>query len=79
MRMLNDTELLQRTAQARGKAHRAPFAEWSKDHLGHSAIVRHTDAWTVRSDEFVTLLSECHRRGLVIPSCDCPEGAHDPH
>lgn len=74
---MNDQELLQRTSAARGHAHRAPFAKWSKDHRGHSAIVRHTSAWSDRSNEFLVLMNEVKRRGLQMPPCDCPLGAHD--
>lgn len=31
---MTDEELLTKTSAARGLAHRAPFAEWSKDHKG---------------------------------------------
>lgn len=73
---MTDAELLERTAQARGLAHRAPFAEWSKDHRGHSAIVHHTRAWTDRSNDFLELMTEVDRRGLSMPACDCPPGSH---
>ncbi len=73
---MNDAELLQRTAVARGAAHCAGFAEWSKDHTGHSAIVQHTRGWADRGQEFVNLMVEVRRRGLTMPSCDCPAGAH---
>lgn len=74
---VTNEQLLQRTAAARGEAHRAPFAEWSKDHRGHSAIVNHTSAWATRSNEFIDLAAECKRRGLPLPDRDCPAGAHD--
>lgn len=74
---MTNEELLQKTAAARGLAHRAPFAEWSKDHRGHSSIVNHTDAWAVRSNEFNVFMDEVERRGLKMPPCDCPPGAHD--
>lgn len=74
---MNDHELLTKTAAARGLAHRAPFAEWSKDHRGHSAIVHHTRGWADRSNEFFGLMAEVNRRGLKMPPCDCPAGAHD--
>lgn len=73
---MTDTELLQATAQARGAAHRAPFAEWSKDHEGHSAIVNHTNGWAERASEFAALMVEIKRRGLATPPCDCPSGSH---
>jgi hypothetical protein len=74
---VTNEELLARTSAARGLAHRAPFAEWSKDHRGHSAIVNHTHAWAERGEDFLTLAAECDRRGLALPPCDCPAGAHD--
>lgn len=72
-----DEELLAAVSAARGKAHRAPFAEWSKDHRGHSAIIHHTNAWAVESGELVRLCHELTKRGLAMPNCDCPAGAHD--
>lgn len=74
---MTDQELLEKTAAARGASHRAPFAEWSKDHKQHTSIVNHTHAWAVRGDEFMVLADECSKRGLKIPPCDCPAGAHD--
>lgn len=74
---MTNEELLARTSAARGLAHRSPFAEWSKDHKGHSSIVNHTHAWATNSTAFVDLVNECSRRGLGIPPCDCPAGAHD--
>ncbi len=74
---MTDQELLQATSAARGDAHRAPFAEWSKDHTGHSAIVHHTRAWAERGHSFVELMSEVRRRGLTMPPCDCPASAHE--
>lgn len=74
---MTNEELLNRTAAARGLAHRAGFAEYSKDHKGHTSIIHHTSAWAVRGDEFITLANECERRGLKLPPCDCPPGAHD--
>lgn len=73
---MTDTDLLEATSKARGLAHRAPFAEWSKDHLGHSAIVNHTTAWAVRGNGFIELMAEIKRRGLEMPACDCPAGSH---
>lgn len=73
---MTDEELLKATSAARGEAHRAPFAEWSKDHTGHSAIVHHTRAWAERGHTFVELMGECRRRGLEIPPCDCLPGNH---
>jgi hypothetical protein len=75
--MTSDEQLLKATAAARGAAHRAPLAEWSKDHLGHSSIVYHTHAWADRSNEFSNLVAEIKRRGLEIPACDCPVGTHE--
>jgi hypothetical protein len=74
---MTDEELLQRTSAARGLAHRAEFAEYSKDHRGHTSIVTHKSAWSVRGDEFAALADEVARRGLKSPPCDCPAGAHD--
>lgn len=74
---MTDAELLLATAEARGLAHRAPLAEWSMDHRGHSSIVNHTHAWAVHGREFTNLMVEVRRRGLECPPCDCPEGAHD--
>lgn len=74
---MTDEQLIAAASQARGEAHRAPFAEWSKDHRGHSAIVNHTAAWSLRSSEFGSLYDELKRRGLSLPQCDCPPGAHD--
>lgn len=74
---MTDEELLAKTSAARGLAHRAPFAEWSKDHRGHSAIVNHTSAWAQCGNDFMSLMDECERRGLKMPPCDCPPGAHD--
>lgn len=64
MRDLSDEELLKATAAARSAAHAAPFAEWSMDHRGHSAIVHHTSAWATRSNEWLALTAEVRRRGL---------------
>jgi hypothetical protein len=77
MKHLTNEELLARTAAARGLAHRAPFAEWSKDHKGHSSIVNHTHAWASNGTVFADLADECDQRGLEIPPCDCPPGSHD--
>lgn len=74
---MTDAELLEKTSRARGLAHRAPFAEWSKDHRGHSAIVHHTRAWADRSKEFFGLMDEVDRRGLKMPPCDCPPADHE--
>lgn len=74
---MTNEELLAKTSAARGITHRAPFAEWSMDHKGHSSIVHHTNAWAVTGHDFVKLAKECDRRGLPIPPCDCPAGVHD--
>jgi hypothetical protein len=74
---LTDDELLRRVSAARGAAHRAPFSEWSKDHRGHSSIVNHTVSFAARGNDFAALAIELRKRGLNIPACDCPEGAHD--
>jgi hypothetical protein len=74
---MTDDELIAKTSAARGFAHRASFAEWSKDHRSHSAIVNHTHAWAERGDDFMKLADECERRGLKLPACDCPPGAHE--
>lgn len=74
---MTDEELLAKLSAARGAAHRAPFAEWSKDHRGHSAIVNHTSAYAARGHEFEQLATERACRGLPFPPCDCPAGAHD--
>lgn len=73
---MTDEELLQKTAKARGAAHRAEFAEWSKDHRDHSAIVHHTRGYADRANEFVELMQEVTRRGLKIPRCDCSPTQH---
>lgn len=74
---MTDEELLGRCAAARGAAHRAEFAEYSLDHQGHTRIVNHVSAWAVRGDEFAALADEVARRGLKLPPCNCPSGAHD--
>jgi hypothetical protein len=74
---MTDEELLAKVSAARGAAHRAPFAEWSKDHRDHSSIVNHTSAWATRGAELMAFADELERRGLKLPSCDCPPGAHD--
>lgn len=74
---MTDEELLVKVSAARGLAHRALFAEWSKDHKGHSFIVNHTNAWAVRGDELMAYANELERRGLKLPPCDCPAGSHD--
>lgn len=74
---MTDEELLKEVSVALGEAHRAEFAEWAMDHRGHSAIVNHKDAWALRSREFVRLYGELKQRGLKLPACDCPAGAHD--
>lgn len=73
---MTDLELLAAASKARGLAHRAPFAEWSKDHHGHSFVVNHTTAFADRATEFVSLATEIHSRGLVLPPCDCPASEH---
>jgi hypothetical protein len=72
---MTDAELLEATSRARGLAHRAPFAEWSKDHKGHSAIVNHSHIWAQASNDYVRLADEVDRRGLSQPQCDCPSGS----
>lgn len=74
---VSDEQLLTMASRSRGLAHRAPLAEWSKDHLGHSAIVRHTDAYAARARDFFAICDELERRGLKMPPCDCPSGSHD--
>lgn len=64
---MTDEELLAKVSAARGAAHRAPFAEWSKDHRGHSSIVNHTSAWATRGNELMALAEEVDRRGLKWP------------
>ena len=76
---MTNEELLRKVSEARGSAHRAPFAEWSMDHRGHSAIIHHSLAWAARSGEFFALCDELERRGLEIPPCDCPPAAHYIH
>lgn len=73
---MTDQELLERISAVRGEAHRAPLAEWSKDHTGHSAIVNHSNSWAERSHTFAELMTECRGRGLAMPPCDCPTGSH---
>lgn len=73
---MTDEELLAQTSATLGEAHRAEFAEWSLDHRGHSAIINHKDAWAFRTREFVRLYGELKQRGLKLPKCDCPPGAH---
>lgn len=67
LRALSDSALLGRTKEARRAAHAAPFAEWSMDHRGHSAIINHTSAWATRSREWMDLANEVDRRGLPQP------------
>lgn len=74
---MTDEELLAKLSAARGAAHRAPFAEWSKDHRGHSSIVNHTNTWATRGSEYEALAEEAGRRRLTLPPCDCLPGAHD--
>lgn len=74
---MTNEELLAATSAARGLAHRAEFSEWSMDHRGHSSIVNHKTVWAPLGSDFVRLASECERRGLSLPPCDCPAGAHD--
>ena len=62
---MTDAELLAAEKTARKAAHDAPFAEWSMDHKGHSAIINHTSAWATRSHEWMELAAECDRRGLT--------------
>lgn len=64
---MTDAELLASVAKARTLAHNAPFAEWSKDHRGHSAIVNHTSAWADRGRELMNLMIEVRHRDLVLP------------
>lgn len=68
---MDDSELLAATCKARGLAHRAPFAEWSEDHRGHSTIVHHTNAWAAHGRSFGDLAEEVRHRGLSLPACDC--------
>lgn len=72
----SDADFLRRVSVARGVAHRATFAEWSKDHKGHSAIVQHTRAWADKSNGLLTMMPELKRRGLALPECDCSAGSH---
>lgn len=74
---MSDADLIARSRAALGLAHRAPFAEWSTDHRGHSAVVNHTSAWAGHSQEVLEIDRELRRRGLGAPGCDCPPGAHD--
>lgn len=74
---MTDEELLSKFSAAIGAAHRAPLAEWSKDHRGHSSIVNHTDAWAARGHEMMALAEMLDQRGLKWPECDCPPGSHD--
>lgn len=74
---MTDAELLQRLSAARGRAHRAPLAEYSKDHRGHTAIVNHTTGWRSEGAEFIELCEMAEKRGLSMPPCDCPAGSHD--
>jgi hypothetical protein len=67
VRKMTDADLLARTHEARKAAHEAPFAEWSMDHRGHSAIVNHTSAFAARSREWIELANEVDRRGLPQP------------
>jgi hypothetical protein len=74
---MTDDELIAKLSAARGAAHRAPMAEWSKDHRGHSSIVNHTSAYAARGHEFLALADMAEKRGLAPPPCDCPAGSHD--
>lgn len=65
---MTNEELLLATARALDAAHHAPFAEWSMDHRGHSAIVNHTRAWADRGNEWAALAAEVDRRGLPQPA-----------
>lgn len=73
---MTDAELLTATSVARA-AHRAPMAIWSMDHQGHSSINNHTSGYAFRGNDFMALADECEKRGLKLPQCDCPAGAHD--
>jgi hypothetical protein len=74
---MTDEELLEKTSKARGNAHRSELSEWSLDHKGHSSIVNHETSWASRGHDFMALSDECAKRGLKLPPCDCPPGAHD--
>ncbi|MDE2101672.1 MAG: hypothetical protein KGL39_30780 [Patescibacteria group bacterium] len=81
MHMTNE-ELILKTAQARGPAHRAPMAMFCTENkygkpTGHYFLEDHTTAYARRADEFFALYEECKKRGLSLPDCDCPAGAHD--
>ncbi len=43
-------------------AHEAPFAEYSMDHRGHTAIVHHTNAWADRGREW---MAACDHRDAL--------------
>jgi hypothetical protein len=79
---VTDADLLAKTAAARGAAHRAPMAMFCTENLygkptGHFFLEDHTHAYADRAHEFSLLMAEVKRRGLEMPPCDCPEGAHD--
>ena len=66
---MNDEELLIAASTARRSAHDAPLAEIYEVNkggkpTGERHISKHTSAWAVRSNEYVTLAEECRRRGL---------------
>ena len=73
---MTDQELLAKTAKARGSAHRALGSQVSMGHTGILSISSHSDAACTRAHEFADLWSECRKRGLSMPACDCPPDSH---
>jgi hypothetical protein len=76
VRGVTDAELLAKTALARGEAHRVPMRPYRVDADGHKWVDTSSRAYAARADDFFTLMSECKKRGLEMPACDCPDGAH---
>lgn len=58
----------------REAAHIAPFAEFSMDHRGHTAIVNHTNAWATRGNEWA---EACRKRDLLRAALTKAEGGKD--
>lgn len=55
--------VLERCEQLRKLAHEAPFAEYSMDHRGHTAIINHTSAWARLGNDWV---KACEERDALL-------------
>ena len=56
-------------------AHEAPFAEFSMDHRGHTAIVNHTSAWARAGDDWI---KACAKRDALSRPDDGDGGSSQP-